>query len=365
MASPFDEDQDRTEAATVFRREEFRRQGTVALSRELVGVILICGVVVFLQFLAPTYLLRFNTLAQSFFKIPMVWDLDKTKALELGGEALKGLMWMSGPLLLVAMVVGVVVCVVQVGWFVTLEPVSPNWERINPVSGFGRIFSTRGLVEAAKAVVKLVFGGFLLYWFVKGQMDRLPLFYSKAIGESTIITLKNLLTFVLSCLGAFLIPSSLDYLYQRYQLEKQMRMTRREAKDELKLREGDPAMKAKIRRLQRQIASRRMMENVPKADVVVTNPTHLAIALKYDQKTMAAPKVVAKGADLIAQKIREVARSHGIPIVENKPLAQTLYKKIEINRAIPRELYKAVAEVLSYVYRLKGMRSALSAEAGI
>lgn len=365
MASPFESDEDRTEAATVFRREEFRRKGTVALSRELVGVILVCGVVLGLQMLTPLYLLRFEGLAQYFFKIPMVWDMDKAKALEMGGEALKGLAWMSAPLLTVAMVVGTIICVMQVGWFVTWEPISPNWERINPVTGFGRIFSSRGLVEGLKAIVKLVLGGLLLYWFMGKQAEKLALFYSKGIGESTVLTLRYLLSFILSSLGVFLIPSGLDYLYQRYQLEKQMRMTRREAKDELKLREGDPHMKARIRRVQRQIASRRMMENVTKADVVITNPTHLSVALQYDQKTMVAPKVVAKGAELIALRIREIARSHGIPIVENRSLARTLYKKIEINRSIPRELFKAVAEVLSYVYRLKGMRGAPQAGTGV
>ncbi len=363
MASLFDSDEDRTESATAFRRDEFRKQGSVALSRELVGVALILGALLTLHASGSLFLDRFGILANRFFKIPAGWDIDKAKVIELGADALTAGVAMSGPLLAVVLVIAALACVAQVGWLVSWEPLTPKWERIDPVAGFGRLFSSRGLVEAVKAVLKLGLGAFVLWWFISRQTEKLPLFYSKTIGEGAVMTLKGLFDFVMVALALFLVPGVLDYLYQRFQLEKQMRMTRREAKDEVRLREGDPLMRHRIRSLQRRIASRRMMESVPKADVVVTNPTHLAVALKYDQKTMEAPRVVAKGAGLIAQKIREIARAHGIPIVENKPLARTLFRRIDVNRAVPRELYKAVAEVMTYVYRLRGFRGVPGAAA--
>ena len=180
--------------------------------------------------------------------------------------------------------------------------------------------------------------------------------FHKDLGQQSVWTMKECLIVFFSVVGSLSIIGILDVVYQRFQLERSMRMTRREAKDEFKLREGDPLIKSRIRALQRRIASRRMMEAVPKADVVVTNPTHLAVALQYVASEMPAPKVVAKGAGVVAEKIREVARTHDVPIVENKPLARTLFRELDINDFIPRELYKAVAEVLAYVYRLRGMQ---------
>lgn len=351
-------DDERTEAATVFRREEFRKQGTVALSRELVGVLIVAAVLIALKASSTLCLDQFHAMAERFFKIAPRFDLDKMRLMELALSTLSSLAWMTFPVLVTALVAAFVVCLVQVGWTVSWEPLSPNWDRLNPVHGFQRIFSSRGLMEALKASIKLVLGGFLLWWFVSRQSGTLTLFYSKTIGEGTVITLGILFDFVLACIGVFLIPGGFDYLYQKIQLEKQMRMTRREAKDELKLREGDPLIRSRIKSLQRKMATRRMMESIPSADVVITNPTHLAVALQYDAKKMASPKVVAKGAGFIAEKIREIARNHGIPIVENKPLARILFRKIEVNRFIPRELYKAVAEVLGYVYRLRGLQVA-------
>lgn len=358
MAPSFQDDE-RTEAATVLRREEFRRQGSVALSRELVGVCLILSVIMALEFSHSFYLDRFREIALRFFQIrpnwEPNWEIDRSKMVDLIAETISGAGWMLLPALSTALVVACLVCVIQVGWMISWEPLAPNWERINPINGFQRIFSGRGFVEGLKAVIKLAIGAALLWWFVTREIERLGLFYSKSVSEGALLLVQGATEFVLACLSAFFVPSGLDYLYQRYLLERQMRMTRREAKDELKLREGDPAVRLRIRALQRKLATRRMMESVPTADVVVTNPTHLAVALKFDVKKMPAPKVVAKGRGFIAEKIREIARLHAIPIVENKPLARTLYKSIEVNRFIPRELYKAVAEVLAYVYRLRGV----------
>ena len=210
-------------------------------------------------------------------------------------------------------------------------------------------------MEAVKAMFKLTIAGFVIWNFLRTQAPSAGMYFQKGVAESTILTLGLVAKMFFTLVLSLALWESGITRFNGTAVESGMKMTRREAKDEYKLREGDPLIKSRIRQLQRRMASRRMMEAVPKADVIVTNPTHLAVALKYDAETMAAPKVTAKGADLVAKKIRELAQKHGVPLVENKPLARTLYKEIEIGHSVPRELYKAVAEVLAYVYRLRGM----------
>jgi len=346
--------EERTETASAFRREEFRKQGTVALSREVVSVAILVAVGAVFYATGATLQHEFSLLAQKFFGFSPVTEMGKMEFLDLRFYLLRHFSWMVAPVFAVVIVVGTLACLAQVGFYVTWEPVQPNWERINPIAGFGRLFSTKGLVEALKAFIKLGIVITVVYYFFKARATGASNFFSLSPAEILPVTLGAVGKLFFSILGSIAGLSLLDYGYQRYQIEKQMRMTKREAKEEFKLREGDPLIKSRIRSIQRRMASRRMMENVPKADVVITNPTHLAIALKYDPETMAAPKVIAKGAGAIAQKIREMARFHRIPCVENKPLARTLFKQLDINEYIPRELYKAVAEVLAYVYRLKG-----------
>jgi flagellar biosynthetic protein FlhB len=262
--------------------------------------------------------------------------------------------WMTIPILAVAIVTGIVVSAAQVGLYLTWEPIEPNWERINPISGMQRFFSMKNIVEGIKAVLKLTVVSLIVYFFIKSQAEKTLPLLSLPVHESLIVTLQSVMKLFFILTGSLLVLGALDYGYQRYELESRMKMTKREAKDEFKLREGDPLIKSRIRSIQRKMASKRMMEAVPKADVVITNPTHFAVALQYNEKEMAAPKVIAKGADIVAQKIKEVAKFHRIPCVENRPLARTLFKNVEINQYVPRDLYKAVAEVLAYVYRLRG-----------
>jgi len=348
-------DEERTESPSQYRREEFRRQGTVAMSRELLSVIMLLAVGAAIYFAGATMLQNFGGLTQIFFKFQPGLGLEKAQLLDLRAPVLRALAWMVLPIFGVAVVSGIVACAAQVGFFVTWEPLTPKWERLDPVAGFQRVFSGKGAIEGVKAILKMLLGGSVVWWFFRGQAEGISLLYQKGVGEGTEILFVLVRKLFFSLVGAFSVIAALDYLYQRFQLEKQMKMTRREAKEEFKLREGDPLIKQRIRSIQRRMASRRMMEAVPKADVVVTNPTHLAVALKYDTETMSAPRVVAKGAGEIAKKIRELARKSGVPLVENKPLARTMYKELEIGQSIPKELYKAVAEVLAYVYRLRGM----------
>ncbi len=350
----FDENQeDKTESPSQFRREEFRRQGTVAVSKDLLSVVGMMAGVSALALMGNRFVDGFQNLIKQLFSVQLFQDFTRADLLTLRVPLMKAWGLMALPILFTIVVLGMLINLVQVGPYITWEPLMPNWERINPVSGLGRLLSGQALIEAPKVALKVILIGVVFYAFLDRELSNVPSMLQLPLKQSLAIALTSLLKLFFTSLGVMLVLAGFDYLYQRYQLEKQMKMTRREAKEEFKLREGDPLIRQRIRNIRRRMASKRMMEAVPKADVIVTNPTHYAVALKYDAKEMVAPKVVAKGADPIALKIREIAKKHGIPIIENKPLARTLYRDLEVGESIPRELYKAVAEVLAYVYRLR------------
>lgn len=346
--------EERTESATQYRREEFRRQGIVAVSRELLGASVLFATVAAVIGFSPHFLNEFGNIFHRCFSYGLWREMNTSQWTSL----IQFLCWrwvaMAGPLLVVCMVAATIASLVQVGWTVSTEPLVPNWDRLNPTAGLSRIFSGKGGIEAVKAFLKLILIGMVAWFFLKGEIARFSNYFEMDWNQSFPLSLQLVAKFLMVIITYFFMFGAADYGYQRYQHEKQMRMTRREARDEFKLREGDPLIKARIKSIQRKMASRRMMEEVPKADVVVTNPTHFAVALVYDPKQMHAPKVVAKGAGAIALKIKEIARFHQVPCVENKPLARALFKELELNEFIPRHLFKAVAEVLAYVYRLKG-----------
>lgn len=346
-------DEDKTESATTYRREEFRKQGTVALSREVISVSILFGAVGILALSVKQLYVEFGNLTGIFFKFGRGAEASKNDLVVLISQSISSFFTMISPVFLGVILIGFLACVAQVGFYVTWEPLSPKWERINPLTGLQRILSSKGLVEALKSLFKMGLIGWIVWKFGVAEKENLALLLTKSPLEESEIILKLLAKCLLMVLLGYSIIAAADYGFQKYSIEKQMRMTRREVKEEFKLREGDPLIKSRIKSIQKRIAGRRMMEEVPKATVIVTNPTHLAIALLY-QEGMVAPKVVAKGAGLIAEKIRELAKKASVPIVENKPLARTLFKNIKIGHSIPKELYKAVAEVLAYVFKLKG-----------
>ncbi|MBM4317167.1 MAG: flagellar biosynthesis protein FlhB [Deltaproteobacteria bacterium] len=357
MALFDDSNDERTETATPYRREEFRKQGTVAMSREVLSVLMIGAVAFALYASSQTILRQFSGLADQYFSFIIRGEFGKTQLLEMRWGLFKSLGYMVFPVLLTAMVAGIVSSLIQVGFYFTTEPLVPKWDRINPLNGLDRMFSSQGIVEVVKAFIKITIAAWVVWKFIKAQSPQASILYQKNTLEITSITLIAVGKLVVSLLLFLAVIAALDYAFQKFQLEKKMKMTRREAKEEFKLREGDPLIKSRIKSIQRKIASRRMMESVPKSTVIITNPTHLAIALQYESG-MQAPKVVAKGAGFVAEKIKEIARENRIPIVENKPLARTMFKTIAIGQLIPRELYKAVAEVLSYVFKLRGLTRA-------
>ena len=250
------------------------------------------------------------------------------------------------------MVTAIVVNYLQVGAMWSVEPLAPKASKIDPIQGMKRMFSMQALQELAKSLAKMAIVGWVAFSTLKDEFPNfVPLIYQ---DRWAILSWLGSVSWKLTirCCAVIIVIAVLDYIYQRWEFERKLRMSKQEVKDEYKQTEGDPMVKSRIRSIQREMARRRMMEEVPKADVVITNPEHLAVALRYNSSKMKAPKVVARGADRIALRIREVAKENGVAIVENRSLAQNLYK-LELGEEIPSRLYQAVAEILAYVYRLK------------
>lgn len=256
------------------------------------------------------------------------------------------------PIGIICLLVGVICSYLQVGYLFSFKPLTPKFSKLNPIEGFKRLVSMKSLVELVKSISKIIIVGFLVYNYAVSNISTLLSTIAMEI-DSTMITIVYIAVNIALRAGiALLVIAILDYLFQKYDYDKNQKMTKQEVKDEYKQSEGNPQIKSKIKEKQREISMRRMMQDVPKADVIITNPTHFAIALKYDTQQFQAPKVIAKGQDLIAQNIKKVAIEHSIPIVENKQLARTLYELVDIDEFIPPDLYEAVAEVLAYVYQL-------------
>ena len=258
------------------------------------------------------------------------------------------------PLMVAVVLVAFLANVMQVGFMIAPEKLTPEMSKISPIKGFGRLFSKQSFMELFKSLAKLAIVGGVAYWTVLGEMDNLDVLGKMEVAGICLYILKVILKIVIRVSVIMIILAAIDYVFQKWQFEEQLKMTKQEVKEEHKQSEGDPQVKSRIRKLQMDAARKRMMQEVPKADVVVTNPVHLAVAVKYDNFAMNAPQVVAKGAELVAEKIKAVAGEHGVPIVENKELAQSLYKTVEVGEEVPSDFYQAIAEVLAYVYRLKG-----------
>jgi len=341
------DDSERTEEATPRRREEARKKGDVAKSREIPAVFLILFSLLYFYLARNYYLSTFNEMFYYFFRLAVPGGIGYN--IYLAAFAFIGKLLL--PLFLILVFISVFAYVVQFGFIFTAEPLVPKLDKLNPVKGILNLFSKRALVELLKAILKVVIIFYIAYGFIKSEVSHIESIYrmEPAVYFSTLTKTSALLIFKIAIVFVFL--SLLDYAFQRWDYEQNLKMTKQEVKEELKQQEGDPLVKSRIRRLQREMARKRMMQEVPKADVVITNPVEIAVALKYDEESMQAPKVVAKGAGALALKIKEIARKHGVPIVENRALARMLYKMVEVGEEIPESLYKAVAEVLAFVYR--------------
>lgn len=344
--------EDKTEAPTPRRRHEARLEGNVARSVELNSALVLLSCLVIIKMTGPMLVERLREVALNSFtqfpthdiSIPYISN-HLVRLLLTVGVAI-------APFVVGVAVVGFASGALQVGLVLSGKALAIKGERLNPIAGMGRMFSVRSAVEMVKSIAKILVIGYIVFSFIRGRYsDIASLPGGDYLGICSVI---GQLTWELLFRAgmALLVIAILDYMFQRQQLEKQLRMTKQEVKEDYKRTEGDPLVKSRIRQKQREASQRRMMSEVPKADVVVTNPTHYAVALKYDADKQAAPMVVAKGKMLIAQRIREIAEENNVPIVENVQLARALYASVEIGDEIPAELYQAVAEILAYVYRL-------------
>lgn len=347
---------EKTEQATPKKRREARKKGQVLKSQELTTAILLLTVFILIHSFSLTLGRQLTGFATDWLSSIAGRDLNIASVSALAFELVLVFGQVMAPIFLAAILIGVLVNFLQVGAYFQFDLIQPKLERINPLNGLRRMFSTRAVVEMFKSLAKLaiIFG--VAFLTIRPLLDRIlvlwamPISAAVAYVENAIFTIGWRVGLALLGLGIF------DYAYQRWEYERNLRMTKQEVKDEYKETEGDPLIKSRMRQRARQMAMSRMMQAVPEADVVITNPTHIAVALQYDAKTMTAPTVVAMGQGYIAQKIREIAQEHDIVIVENKPLARALFETAEIGEVIPADLYQAVAEVLAFVYRLRKKR---------
>lgn len=344
---------EKTEEPTPRKKEESRKKGQVAKSAELSSVFVILAAFVALKSASP-YIYNKLTGYMRYIFSELNFRGDFTIASVHAVILNAGIVFLETtlPVLLAVLVVSLTVSFLQVGFSFSPETIMPQFSRINPISGFGRIFSKRSLVELFKSLVKITVVGYFIYRFIQKETVRIPALMMSELAESFSVLATIIYDLAFQIAMVILVLAILDYGYQWWEHMQSLKMSKQEVKEEMKQTEGNPQIKGKIREKQRAMAMRRMMSEVPKADVVVTNPTHFAVAIKYETG-MEAPVVIAKGSDFIAQRIREIAKENDVVIVENKPLAQTLFKNAEIGDMIPQDLYKAVAEVLAYVYRLK------------
>jgi flagellar biosynthesis protein FlhB len=344
---------EKTEKATPKKRDDARKKGQTAKSQDVNTAIILLAVFLFLTFSA-SYIgnIVFDLFNQTFQEY-MLMELTENTVQVITMDIMKELALLLGPIMLVALLAGLLSNYIQVGVMFTTKPLEPKLEKIDPIKGFKRIFSLRAIVELLKSILKISFVGAITFVILWMNIDQVLSLSFKSVGDSLATMASLTVQMGIAASLALLFLSLFDFLYQKYDFEKNIRMSKQDLKDEHKNIEGDPLIKSKIKQRQREMAMRRMMQEVPEADVVITNPTHFAIVLKYDENKMDAPYVVAKGVDYLAQKIKYIANENDVVMVENRPLARSLYDSAEIGDAVPEEFFKAVAEILAYVYRIK------------
>lgn len=344
--------QEKTEDATPKRKEEARKKGQVAKSLEINSAFIILASFFALKLVGPYIYSELAGFMRFMFSHFSTADMTINDIYILTANF--GLVFLKTalPVMAVIAVISVAASLLQVGVMFSFEPIMPQLDRINPISGFQRLFSLRSLVELVKSLCKIAIIGYFIYRFISREIFQLPALINADLTDSLRVSAGLVVDLAMEIGAVILMLAALDYAYQWWEHTKSLRMSKEEVKEEFKQTEGNPQIKAKIKERQRAMAMRRMMQEVPKATAVVTNPTHFAVAIRYD-KTMAAPEVVAKGQDFLAERIKQVAKENRVAIVENKPLARTLYAMVEVGAVVPPELYQAVAEVLAYVFRLK------------
>jgi len=350
---------EKTEPATAKKLKDAREEGKVAKSKELNSaadlITLFLILKIFISYVGSGFMSEFSAV---YNKIPEIvtaggQDLSTYTIMQVMRMSMVDSIKIMCPFLIIGAVVAVLISIIQVGWKVSTKPMQPKLDKFNPINGFKRMFSNESLFELVKSILKIVLIVYVAYSCVKDQKDNLFILYEMPLSQAIKLCGSVIIDTGLKISLVYLIIGIADWVYQKVRFNKEMKMTKQEIRDEFKNTEGNPEVKSRQRSKMREVSQRRMMQDVPKADVIITNPTHLSVAIAYDNETAKAPIVLAKGEDYLAMKIREAAKENNIEIVENKPLARTLYATVDVGQEIPPELYQAVAEVLAMVYHAK------------
>ncbi|WP_018932657.1 flagellar biosynthesis protein FlhB [Gracilibacillus lacisalsi] len=344
---------EKTEKATPKKRQDARKKGQVAKSQDVNTAILLFFVFIILLVTGDNLKSTMSEMFSKSFTEYIHHDVTEEELFRMFLDVLSQISIAIAPIMLIAIVAGLASNFMQIGFLFTTEPLKMKLNKIDPIQGAKRIFSARALVELVKSLLKIVVVGVITFSIIWINRDEMMMLVDKDVhGALAFFGQMTIQMGVAAAIG-LLIISVIDYAYQKYDFEKQNKMSKNDVKDEHKNIEGDPLIKSKIKEKQRQMAMQRMMSEVPNADVVITNPTHYAIAIKYDERKADAPYVVAKGVDFVAMRIKDIARNHDVVMVENRPLARALYDQVEIDEIISEEFFQAVAEILAYVYRIE------------
>jgi len=348
---------EKTEEPTAKKLSDARKEGQVARSQELIMAASLMALFLILKIFVGWIGKRLISLFQKIYSVFGVFTGDEENGTVIMMALLRDIILdtiiILLPIFASAILTAFVINVFQVKWQISLKPLQPKLNKFDPISGFKKLFSADKIFELLKSIVKIFIIGFLAYSTLKDRMNDIFHLIDMELGNAIVEIGDLVLSLGIKISAFYMVIGLADYIYQRMKFKKEMMMTKQEIKDEFKQTEGDPQVKGRIRQKMREAARRRMMQKLPEADVVITNPTHFACALKYDKTQNDAPVLIAKGADYLAEKIKEVARENFVPIVENKPLARMLYYNVELEQEIPEELYQMAAEVLRYVYSLK------------
>jgi flagellar biosynthetic protein FlhB len=354
MAKENENGQERSEQPSSKRIQDAKDKGQVCKSTEVSTCLLFLTTVISFYFYIPSVARKLGDVMSFYIGNTSAWDGTQDSLVTIFHQAVIQLGILVLPILVIFLAIGIASNILQIGFIFSGEPIIPKFSKLNPITGFkNKFFSVKSLEQLVKTLVILIVISWVAYRAIKRELPIFPPLIDCDLSVIVLTFFQSSMHLLWDFLWIFVVVATADFIFQRWQHTKDLMMTKQEVKEEFKQHEGDPMIRSRIRSIQMHMARRRMMKEVPKADVIITNPTHLAVALKYERGKMLAPVVLAKGAGHVAEKIREVARANSIPIVEDKPLAQALYKTVEIGDAIPEEWYKAVAEILAYVYKLK------------
>lgn len=351
---------EKTEPATNKKLTDARKEGQVAKSKEIGNAFGLLALFLILKFyigyMGKSFLEFFGGV---YTQIPELikrynGEIPVTSIRAVFNNMLIEMLVIMGPVLLIGMIVAFICDIVQVKWKPTAKPLKPKFSKLNPIKGFGKIISKESLMELVKSILKIGLIVYVVYGYLKDKFKYIYILYDISLNQAIAMIGELVIDLGIRISALYMIIAFIDYIFQKFKFKEDMKMTKQEVKDEYKDAEGDPQVKGKQKQRMREASMRRMMQQLPEADVVITNPTHYAVAIKYDPEKYDAPVVLAKGEDYLAQKIKEKAKENHIEIVENKPLARMLYANVDIGELVPPELYQAVAEVLAFVYQLQG-----------